>query len=125
MDMNAVILAVVKLLIDWAIKAIGASILPWLGTLLGGPFGWLVGIGISLLTKFVAQLIYWKVKFFQTDVKWEARADDLTAKAAALLEAQKDKNATPEDRAKKLADAIAAARALTDYDFLQSNPDKR
>jgi len=117
MDLNK---AVIQALLQLGIKLLGLAI-PWLGTLLGGPLGWLAGFAISWLSGLVYDLVARYARLKAVDAAVEKQVADAKTATDALKLVQSNAQATAQEREKALADFKAAVRALTKFDGLHKD----
>lgn len=103
--------ASVKAFLSFLIQLL-AKLVPGLSGLLGGPLGWLIGIGLSWLAAILYNLIERLARFAKIDAEISAQITEAKNATDALKQVQKDPDATPEQRAKGLADFTNAVRSL-------------
>ena len=102
---------ILKALLTWGVQLIGKSLLPWLGSLMGGPFGFLVSWGISYFTSLLYDMVERLARFGEIDKKWKEEADNMIAAQKKLQEAYEKKEL--DDQA--VQDFLDAADKLSKY----------
>lgn len=106
MDLNSLALQALILLLKYAI--------PMIGSLIGGPLGWLAGIALNYLSGLLVKLVEQLARLHAVDVLVAPQVAAAKASTAALLAAT-----TPEAKEKALADFKAAHRALGHFDLVR------
>lgn len=103
----------IRTLLDWGIKALGA-VIPLLGGILGTPIvGWIAGLLISWLGGVLIDFLELRAKYAEIDGRKNEDVADAQLATEALRVTQGKKDATPEERSAALEAFRAAVRKLT------------
>lgn len=101
-----------KLLISRLAIYILPKLIPWLAGFMGGPLGWIIGIVVTWLSGKLADAIAIWVKYKQIDAQVQKEVDAAKVASDALVQIQKDPNATKEQHDKAIQDFRNAYRDL-------------
>ena len=108
------ILKILQALLSYGIQALG-SLIPFLSTLTGIPVvGWIIGLGVGLLAKWLAKLILIEIRFRNADRTHEAIATEENFKKFDEIRKREKEAQTAEEKAKLAKEKADARKALED-----------
>lgn len=105
---------IIKALLSLGIKGL-SMLIPFIGTLAGGPFGFLVSWAISYLSGLLVKWIAQVAAYNAVDADLAAKKAPLVAAQQALAAAQASPTTTKEEHAKAIADFMAAASNFSQW----------
>lgn len=105
---------IIKALLSLGIQGL-TMLIPFIGSLAGGPFGFLVGWAISWLSGMLVDWIGRLARYNAIDADIAAKKTTLVTAQQKLAAAQVSATATKEDHAKAIADFMAAASAFGQF----------